>query len=143
MTRTLVSLLLIAVTALSVSGCVENKSAPSLSSDNPRERLQAVHHAQEKWGTWQSGKTANQEAIVGRWNHPWTDGTYTLFNADGTFKRVAVLGSTQGTYRLLSNDVIEMNYEGILGRWEFHYHLIGDKLEIEDGNFVTFTRATE
>lgn len=142
MKRTL-SLLTIAVTVLAVAGCVEKKPAPSLSSDNPRERLQAARQAQEKWGAHQREKTANQEALVGRWNHPQTDTTYLLFNADGTFKRASLLFTSQGTYRLLSNDVIEMNYQGILGRWEFTYHLIGDALEIEDGNFITYTKATE
>ncbi|MGH7171805.1 MAG: hypothetical protein ACRELG_16125 [Gemmataceae bacterium] len=137
------SLLPIALIAVTLTGCVEDKSGPSVSSHNPRERRQAVRQAQEKWGARQREKTANQEAIIGCWNHPWTNTTYMLFNADGTFKRVSLLITTKGTYRLLSNDVIEMDYQGILGRWEFKYRLVGDTLEIKDGNFITYTRAAK
>ena len=127
--------------SVTLAGCNSGKKEPSLSSDNRSERLQAVRRAQDKWGAQKRAKTADEEAIIGRWNHPWTSSNYLLLNADGTFQRVALLGSVAGTYRVLPNDVIEMDYQGILGRWEFKYHLIGDTLDLQDGNFITYKRG--
>lgn len=141
MKRRLFTLIVVLAASIFLTGCGGEKPAPSLESDNRNERLQAVRRAQEKWGGIKSEKTADQQAIVGRWNHPWFDSCYYRFNADGTFTKASALGSIDGTYRLLSNDVIEID-QGF-GRWELKCRVVGDRLEITDGALVTYQRVAE
>src|SRR5579871_5488415 len=108
------------------TGCTGGSSPPkpALSSVDRSERLEAVRIAQEKYGArpqpvpdaaaGRAAPASDAEAIVGRWEHPWTAGCYFRFHADGTFKSVAMLGSAEGTYRLLSQGVIEFNYPTLL-----------------------------
>ena len=87
----------------------------------------------------------DKEDILGRWDHLWSDASYFRFNVDGTFKRSALLGTIEGTYRFLSKDVIELNYPGTFyGRnvVEMKYRLIGDTLELKEAiMWIKYTRA--
>ena len=141
-THSLPSVALALTLALAAGGCAPPPPPPNLSSSNRNERLQAVRQVQEKWGATKPSKTANEQTIVGRWNHPWFDSVYLLFNADGTYRRTySIRSDDQGTYCLLSDDILELNCPGFLGRWEYKYRLVGDTLEIKLGRFVTYTRA--
>ncbi|HTU92892.1 MAG TPA: hypothetical protein VMF69_22620 [Gemmataceae bacterium] len=138
--------LVFALVVLTMAGCAQDKPGPSLSSDNPGERLQAVRQAQDKWGRQKHALTADRKDIVGRWNHPWSDAVYVLFNADGTFKDVGALKHTEGTYRLQPNDEIELTSPGIfapnvrIGE----YRLLGDTLEVKIyGQWVPYKRAAK
>jgi len=121
------------------------ESLPGLSSDNPGERLQFVRQAQNKWGEHKPATTADQHAILGRWNHPWGDSAYLTFNADGTFTLVGVLRESEGTYRFLSFDQIELTFPGILygeNVVPLEYRLLADTLELKNlGAWVPYKRA--
>jgi len=54
----------------------------------------------------------DKEDIVGRWDYAGWDSKYFRFYADGTFKEVAPLNTTSGTYRFLSEGVIELDQPG-------------------------------
>ncbi len=142
--RLLLILLVLLLICLLLTGCVEDKPGPSLSSQNPSERLQAVRQAQDKWGVEKHALTADRHDIVGRWNHHWNDAVFMLLNADGTYKDVALLGQTEGTYRLLSNDEIEFTSPGFFGQnvGTREYRLLGNTLELKIlGEWVPYKRA--
>lgn len=131
--------------SVTLAGCGDSKTEPSLSSDNRSERLQAVRLAQDKWGAHKRAKTADEEAIVGRWNLP--PSAHFRLGADGTFTKGGLLNSIEGTYRLRPGGLIELSYPGIFtGRtvvWEMKYRLIGDSLELKESGFWhTWTKAT-
>jgi hypothetical protein len=87
----------------------------------------------------------DKEDIVGRWDNPISDAAYIRFNADGTFKEVALLGTQTGTYRILGDGVIEFETPGIFygtNKNEVKYKLNGDTLELKIvGEYVKYTRA--
>jgi hypothetical protein len=132
-------------TVLLPAGCGGTAPKPSLSSTNARERLRAVHAAQNQWGAKPATPLTDQEAIVGRWNHPWTQSAYIRFDANGNFRQVGWLFTTEGTYRFLSKEVIEINIPGTFsGRTlvEMKYHLSGDALQLHQcGSWIPYTRA--
>lgn len=139
------------------TGCTGGSSPPkpALSSVDRSERLEAVRIAQEKYGArpqpvpdaaaGRAAPASDAEAIVGRWEHPWTAGCYFRFHADGTFRRVALLDSVGGTYFVLSPGVIALDYPGVLyGRnmVELKYRLHGDTLELNVSlGWVAYTKA--
>src|SRR5437588_4926855 len=103
------SILPLALAALTLAGCGgSSPPPPSLSSNNPSERIEAVRHAQAKYGARKRSEpdvaaeslalATDKAAIVGRWNHPLADAAYYRFNADGTVTRGALLKSVEGTY---------------------------------------------
>ncbi len=128
---------------------------PALSSRDRGERLEAVRLAQEQFGARpqpvpdetadDAAAAADEQAIVGRWEHPLTSGSYFRFHADGTFRRVALLDSVGGTYFVLSPGVIALDYPGVLyGRnmVELKYRLHGDTLELNVSlGWVAYTKA--
>jgi hypothetical protein len=87
----------------------------------------------------------DKEDIVGRWDSPSSDKAYIRFNADGTFKDVYLLGSTEGKYRILSKEIIELDTPGALyGRnvSEVKFKLDGDTLELKVyGQWVKYKRV--
>src|SRR5579875_2932320 len=97
-----------------VGGGAAAEPPAGLSSDNPNERLQVVRQAQDKWGDHKPATMTDEHAIVGRWDHPWTDSAYITFYADGTFKMVGWLRDVVGMYRFLSYDQIEFDQPGLL-----------------------------
>ena len=135
-----------ALMGLVLTGSVKDKTGPSLSSENPSERLHAIRQAQDKWGGHKPAQTADQHAIIGRWNHPWTESAYIAFDANGTFQMTGWLRVVQGTYRFLSFDDIELNQPGLIyGRTivTCQYRLLGDTLELKIyGDWVPYKRAT-
>jgi hypothetical protein len=125
----------IALSALALTGCVESKPAPRLSSPDRYERIEAVRTALGQYGARPAAPpvpAAEQSAIVGRWNHPWGTAAYYQFNADGTARRVTLLTSDEGTYRFQSKDVIEFNFPRarVAPHEEVSFHLRGDTLEL-------------
>lgn len=116
-----------------------------LSSANPHERLQVVRQAQDKWGSSKVAKDIDRHVIVGRWNNPINSSAYFAFNADGTFRNVALLKDTQGTYRFLSNGEIEFTYPGIIygtNVAQHEYRLLADTLELKlFGTWIRYHRA--
>jgi hypothetical protein len=154
------TVLTVTLIILALPGCVQDKPAPRLDSSDRTERIEAVRQAQNRYGR-RAAPAENQPAqpppvpavqpmpsllaialagdnvpIVGRWNHSWTDSSYVQFNADGTFKWVALLRTAQGTWRLLSADTVEMDFPGIFyGRTvvEIKYRLNGNTLELDEG----------
>lgn len=123
------------------------KLREALSSDNPNERLQIVRQAQDKWGSTKVAADIDQKAIVGRWNNPTISAAYITFNADGTFKNVALLKDTEGTYRFLSHNAIEFTSPGTLygeNAAQLEYRLFGDTLELKQfGTWIRYRRATQ
>ena len=93
----------------------------------------------------QTATAADNDKIVGRWDNALSDVAYLRLNDDGTFKDVALLGSKEGKYRILSGDVIELDWPGTLyGRntVEIKYKLDGDTLELKlSGQWVKYKRA--
>jgi hypothetical protein len=130
---------------LALAGCSNAKPGPSLDSDNASERLQAVRQTQNNWGATKVAAGIDQNAIVGRWNHPWGDSAYMRFNADGTFKWAGWLNSTEGTYRFPSNDVIELTFPGTFygsNVMTMEYRLFRDTLELKiAGDWVKYKKA--
>ena len=131
MTRTMSFLAI----ALTLTGCVEDKPAPRLSSPNRSERIEAVKVARDKYGTRAPASPAvnipaetpsqgfmlppnlfrlqpagDDQAIVGSWNHSTRKHLdYFQFAANGTFKEVAELNTTKGNWCLLSADTIQFS----------------------------------
>lgn len=158
----------LALMALALMGCVQDKPAPRLDSTDRNERIEAVRHAQTKYGA-RADPPDNQPspaavpailpapqgsgdapvgdggALVGHWNHLWGDFSFVQFAADGSFKRVALLGTSEGTWRLSSPGTIEVNYPAFFnGRniVEIKYRLNGDRLELDEGfGWCPFTKA--
>lgn len=134
-----------AVMGLVLTSSAKDKTGPSLSSENPSARLQAVRRTQDKWGDHKPAPTADQRAILGRWNHPWTESAFLTFNADGSFQMNGWLRTVEGTYRFLSYDEIELNQPGLFyGRTivRCEYRLLGDTLELKIyGEWVPYKRA--
>ena len=126
-----------------LAGCGDTGKKPSLGSGNGRERLQAVRRIQEKYGAVKPAKTADEEAIVGRWNHPVTDTNYIVFNADGTYRWVALLGFQEGTYHLLPTGVIEFVFHNGKSRVEQQYRLIDDTLDLQVNVWIGYKRAQQ
>jgi hypothetical protein len=83
--------------------------------------------------------------IIGRWDNPVSDSAYIRFNNDGTFKEVALLKTTEGTYRFLSKEVMEWRFPGVIygeNIVEIKYRLYGDTLELKLlGNWVKYSRS--
>jgi hypothetical protein len=135
--------LTLALLALALlAGCGGPAPAPSLTSTSPSVRLAAVQAAQNRYGARKRDTLADeQKALVGQWSHPLTGSAYFRFNADGTFKRGALLGSAEGGYRVLPGGVIELTFPWGLA-WKMNYRLSGDTLELkEDLVWLTYTRA--
>jgi hypothetical protein len=162
------SLLPLALTILALTGCVHDKPAPRLDSGDRNERIEAVRQTQNKYGA-RSTPTENlsptaggvavvpaayvsdpapvedRQALVGRWNHPWSDVAYFRFAADGTYRQSGLLGSIDGTYRFLPNGVLELNSSGTFfgpNVAEVKYRLSGDTLELHLlGDWFAFIKA--
>jgi hypothetical protein len=142
------SLPLITLIFLAVTGC-GSRPAPQLTSPDRTERVEAVRSAQNQYGAQPAADRpvphGDKDAIVGRWNHPWTGATYFRFNADGTYHQSGLLFSSDGTYRLLPNGRIEFSSVMTLsGRRaaEMKYRLSGDTLELQQfGDWLAYTRA--
>ena len=168
--KTTTFLLLIALIALTMAGCVEDKPAPRLDSPDRNERLKAVREARNKYGTpapppapatdpAQTPKTAmlpaqplsgdvpvaDRQAIVGRWNHPWGGGVYCQFAADGTYTENTLLFTFKGTWSLPSPGTILCRFLGFFGTYEvqqYKYRLHGDTLELDSGfGWVAYVKA--
>jgi hypothetical protein len=139
------------LTTLALTGCVQDKPAPQLSSPNRHERIEAVRNAHNQFGAQPAADrpvpAIDKKTLVGRWNHPWTNLTYVRFAADGTYHENTLLTSTDGTYRLLPNGRMEVSFPGTFsGRnvVEQQYRLNGDTLEIQVfGAWIAYTKAKE
>jgi hypothetical protein len=87
----------------------------------------------------------DREAIVGRWNHPWSAAVHLDFRPDGTVTSVSLRGKDEGTYRLLPGGMIELDLPGIFyGRnvVKVPYRLTGETLELMSFDaWVKYTRA--
>jgi hypothetical protein len=87
----------------------------------------------------------DKEDIVGRWDNPVTDKSYIRFNEDGTFKWVCLLETSEGKYRFIGKEVIELDTPGVLygrNQTEIKYRLNGDTLELKIFNeYVKFKRV--
>jgi hypothetical protein len=83
--------------------------------------------------------------LVGRWDHNLTDSNYVRFRADGTFTSVALVGSSEGKYRVLAGGVIELTTPGLIYGYnvgEMKYRLTGDVAEFQAyGKWVKYLRA--
>jgi hypothetical protein len=92
-----------------------------------------------------SVRAGDKEDLVGRWDHCRTDESYIRFNADGTYKWVALYGNAEGKYRLLPGGVIEFDTPGLIygrNQTEIKYRLNGDTLELKVfGDWVKYPRA--
>ena len=90
-------------------------------------------------------QAGDKEDIVGRWDHSTVEGVYIRFYADGTFKEVALLNRTEGNYRLIGLEVIEVDIPGLIygrNRGEMKYRLSGDTLELKVfGEWVKYKRV--
>lgn len=87
----------------------------------------------------------DKEDIVGRWDNPVIEASYIRFQADGTFKWVALLDTSAGKYRLLGKEVIEFDTPGVIygrNQMEVKYRLTGDALELKLlGQWVKYKRV--
>jgi len=87
----------------------------------------------------------DKDDIVGRWDHPTVEASYIRFNADGTFKWVALLNTEEGKYRLLGKEVIEFDTPGFFygrNQVEIKYRLSGDTLELKlFGEWIKYKRV--
>ena len=87
----------------------------------------------------------DEEDIVGRWDHPTVEASYIRFNADGTYKWVAVLNQEMGKYRFLGKEVIELDAPGVFygrNQVEVKYRLAGDTLELKLlGTWIGYKRV--
>jgi hypothetical protein len=136
--KTYAILLSLAVSLLTLPGCVEDKPAPRLTSPDREERLEAVRAAQNQYGAQPAAADPNTPSrhdaepagelrssplitkpmegalsetppsIVGRWNLPWRPWAHSQFNADGTFHMETLTDSANGTYRLLPEGVLQL-----------------------------------
>ena len=162
---------------LALTGCVEDKPTPHLSSPDPRERVEAARQAAAQYGAHPAAqpsapaaemRTARKSSapdteffldldgpvlensgaapLVGRWNLPWRPWAYNQFNADGTFHSAGLLTSSDGTYRLLPQGVLELTVRTAATKAvvELKYRLRGNRLEIcleEPDYWQAYTRA--
>ena len=87
----------------------------------------------------------DKDDIVARWDHPTVEASYIRFNADGTFKWVALLNTAEGNYRFLGKEVIEIDTPGIIygrNQAEVKYRLSGDTLELRLlGQWIKYKRV--
>lgn len=90
-------------------------------------------------------QAGDKEDIVGRWDHSIVEASYIRFNADGTFKWVALLNTDEGKYRFLGKEVIEFDTPGIIygrNQREIKYRLSGDTLELKiAGEWIKYKRV--
>jgi hypothetical protein len=131
------AILMVILTTLALSGCVQDKPAPRLDSSDRTERIEAVRQAKNKYGVhaapvenkpaqplpapavlpavlpvlrFDDGPAGDRQAIVGRWHLRGDMGDeYFQFEANGTFKEEDVINTTRGNWRLLSPDTIELS----------------------------------
>ncbi len=84
----------------------------------------------------------DQVNILGRWVNPLTNAAYLEFREDGTFRDVAILESTEGKYRFIDHQTMEMTSPGQLYGVDailVKYRINGDTLELLDR--VKYRRA--
>jgi hypothetical protein len=142
------SILPLALIVLALTGCRESRSGPQLTSPDRTERVEAVRDAQNRYGAQPAADrpvpAGDKEALVGRWNHPWTAAAYFRFEENGRYHHKLLLGSIDGSYKLLPNGVIQLNSSDPSGDdvLEMKYRLSGDTLELQQfGNWLAYTRA--
>jgi hypothetical protein len=129
---------------LALPGCVQDKPAPRLDSSDRNERIEAVRHAQNRYGVPAQpaenipaqlppltfvlpvvslsdiALTGEKLRIAGRWHRWGKKDVYFQFNADGAFEDVTELNTTTGRWRFVFGDTIELSalkYSNLLLFW--------------------------
>ncbi len=160
-------LLPVALTALALTGCVQDKPAPRLDSTDRNERIEAVHDAQNRYGVpakppeskpakppapviipstrLSNAPPANIDpALVGRWKGSWIRCEDYQFAADGTYTCDTLPYTFKGTWTVPSPGTLVCRYTlfGLPNSEGFTYRIKGDTLELNHGSCsTTYTKV--